>query len=168
MKNVRRPHPPGASFHLKEKDVSHEPELCLFCVRFWLPGSVHTQVSVRQVLSTCRLPGSIGPGMVCGEKAGEDSAPALPSASAAWLLQTQQEAGQHAPLTFDALLSAPPGQGPHCPLTSPGFLPWPLSVPHQGEPHLPCSRPPSTAGLSTASPGRLRGVYADGSSSSSL
>lgn len=62
---------------------------------------------MRQVLSTCRLPGSIGPGMMCGEKAGEDSVPALPSASPAWLLQTQQEAGQHAPLTFDALLSAP-------------------------------------------------------------
>ena len=107
MKNVRRPHPPGASFRLKEKDVSHKSELCFFCVRVWLPGSVHTQISVRQVLSTYHLPGSIGPGMMCGEKAGKDSVPALPSASPAWLLQTQQEAGQHAPLTFDALLSAP-------------------------------------------------------------
>ena len=109
MKNVRRSHPPGASFHLKEKDVSHESELCLFCIGFWLPGSVHTQISVEPRDGPVYLP---SPGVrgswndVWRQDRERFAIPALPSASPAWLLKTQQEAGQHAPLTSDTLQSA--------------------------------------------------------------
>lgn len=165
MRNVGKPCPQGAWFHLKERDVSPESEPC---PAFSVSGSgslaQFTPESLWSLLPVLLSPGACVSQITCGNKSGKDVQSRRPSSAlgftrAAWLLHlsTGGRPTCPIPLSFCTLLSSPaapwlPGRDPHCPLTSPVFLLWPLLVlPHQGEPCLPRSSHQIIAALSTAS-----------------